>query len=55
MLKSAMERMGLSARGGTRILKMARTIADLAGADTIGRVHMLEALGLRLSDPSSPV
>jgi magnesium chelatase family protein len=53
VLKKAMEKMGLSARGFTRTLKVARTIADLAESGTIKRSHALEALGLRLADPSN--
>ncbi len=43
----AMERFGLSARAYHRILKVARTIADLAGADTVGSTHVAEAIALR--------
>jgi magnesium chelatase family protein len=43
--------MKLTARGYTRILRVARTIADLAGHDTIGRVHLAEALGYRRQPP----
>jgi len=39
--------MKLSARGYHRVLRVARTIADLAGADSIGRSHAVEALGYR--------
>lgn len=37
----------LSARGHQRVLRVARTVADLAGSDTVGRMHVLHALGLR--------
>jgi magnesium chelatase family protein len=37
----------LSARGHQRVLRVARTVADLAGSDKVGRVHVLHALGLR--------
>ncbi len=37
----------LSARGHQRVLRVARTVADLAGSDRVGRVHVLHALGLR--------
>lgn len=47
LLKGAAERMKLSARGYHRVLKVARTIADLAGADTIGKTHLAEALSYR--------
>ena len=43
--------MKLSARGYTRIVRVARTIADLAGADSIGRVHVAEALSYRRTAP----
>lgn len=48
VLEKAMDRMGLSARGYTRTLKVARTIADLAGTEGILRAHVLEALSLRM-------
>lgn len=44
---AAAEKMGLSARGYTRALKIAQTIADLANASTIQKVHVLEALQYR--------
>lgn len=47
VLEAAMDRMGLSARGYARTLKVARTIADLAGEKHLGRGHILEALGFR--------
>jgi magnesium chelatase family protein len=46
-LADAAERMGLSARGYHRVLKVARTIADLAGADGVARTHLAEALSYR--------
>lgn len=39
--------MRLSARGYHRVLKVARTIADLDGAEAVGRVHLAEALAYR--------
>jgi magnesium chelatase family protein len=39
--------MRLSARGYQRVLRVARTLADLDGADKIGRLHLAEALSYR--------
>lgn len=39
--------MRLSARGYHRVLRVARTLADLDGIDTVGRVHLAEALSYR--------
>ncbi len=47
VLARAVDRLGLSARAYTRTLKVARTIADLAGVERVARTHVLEALGLR--------
>lgn len=47
LLRSASERLNLSARGFHRILKLARTIADLDDAATVGRRHLAEALSYR--------
>lgn len=47
LLDVAMARMGLSARGYHRVLKVARTIADLAGCEAIVAAHVAEALRLR--------
>jgi magnesium chelatase family protein len=47
LLTEAAERMKLSARGYHRVLKVARTIADLAGAASVGKPHLAEALSYR--------
>jgi magnesium chelatase family protein len=47
LLKSAMQQLHLSARAFHRTLKLARSIADLAGAETITAVHAAEALQYR--------
>ncbi|WP_126452208.1 YifB family Mg chelatase-like AAA ATPase [Sulfuriflexus mobilis] len=50
MLEQAIEKLGLSARAWHRILKLARTIADLDQADQISTAHLQEAIGLRRLD-----
>ncbi len=47
LLQAAMKQMHLSARSYHRVLKLSRTIADLAGAETIGTPHVAEALQYR--------
>jgi magnesium chelatase family protein len=51
LLRDASEAMRLSARGYHRVLRVARTLADLDGKDAVGRLHVAEALSYRaLSD-----
>ncbi|MBV8972473.1 MAG: YifB family Mg chelatase-like AAA ATPase, partial [Sphingomonadaceae bacterium] len=47
LLVQATQALKLSARGYHRVLRVARTIADLAGAETVGRIHVAEALSFR--------
>ena len=47
LLAAAFDRMGLSARGYGRILKVARTVADLADSNSIGPSHISQAIQFR--------
>ena len=49
LLVKVAERFGLSARGYHRVLRVARTIADLEGADEVRHPHVAEAVGYRLA------
>jgi magnesium chelatase family protein len=50
LLRTAITRLGLSARAYHRVLKIARTIADLAGANELGMSHVAEAIQYRALD-----
>ena len=50
LLSSAMQRLSLSARAYSRLLKVARTIADLEGKENIEMNHVSEAVGYRQLD-----
>ncbi|MBS0572645.1 MAG: YifB family Mg chelatase-like AAA ATPase [Proteobacteria bacterium] len=54
LLATVAERFGLSARGYHRVLRVARTIADLAGSEGVRKPHVAEAVGYRLSQPAGP-
>ncbi len=50
LLKTAITKLGLSARAYHRVLKIARTIADLAGAEELATEHVSEAIQYRSLD-----
>ena len=52
LLADAVERLKLSARGYHRMLRVARTLADLEGADSVRRLHIAEALSFRRIAPN---
>ena len=49
MLKRAVEKFDLSVRGVSRVLRVARTIADMEGVSRVGELHVAEALHFRLA------
>ena len=53
LLERSLDRLGLSARAYHRILRVARTIADLAGAESIGTPHLAEAIQYRRTSRSN--
>jgi magnesium chelatase family protein len=52
LLERSAEKLGWSARSFHRVLRVARTVADLASAETIGSSHVAEAIQLRRGLPS---
>ena len=49
LLRDASEKLGFSARAFHRVLKVARTLADLDGMETVGRIHLAEAISYRIT------
>ncbi len=54
LIREASEKLGFSARAYHRVLKVARTLADLDGAGTVGRVHLAEAISYRTAGARLP-
>jgi magnesium chelatase family protein len=50
LLAAAVQRLALSARAYGKVLRVARTIADLEGAESLGPAHVAEAIGFRVLD-----
>ncbi len=55
LLHGVARRLGFSARGVHRVLKVARTIADLEGSERVVRSHLAEAIQYRILDRQSTV
>jgi magnesium chelatase family protein len=53
LLSHAVERLGLSARAFVKVLRVARTIADLEGVEAVNRAHLGEAIQGRLLEPQA--
>ena len=54
LLRDAAEKLKFSARGYHRVLKVARTLADLDGSTSVGRVHLAEAISYRIAGTRLP-
>jgi len=54
LLRDAADKLKFSARGYHRILKVARTLADLDGSDLVGRIHLAEAISYRIAGERLP-